>query len=462
MLRDWFRICLCVPLFFGACKGGEPSVTPSRPPGKPVVTDAPPIDSPSETFTLTVEGANSRFGEDMLFAEISSANEGREFIASAPGLNQVLVYSAETGALLQTLGGGTLQEIGSRLIDVGDVNGDNSADLLLTHQQGLVLALSGPDGLTLSISYTFPEGEQLGKIAALALVQPTAPGGPIQAVALRDHSTPAEPSSELSIFRVSAQSLTKQSSLMINTDGSGVYRLESGEWTGEGLPEIALGMPSANKEKGAVRVYSLTRQASGIGLVELMTLTGSVDGDRLGYAMDFGRVSNDELDDLIFSAPWSNNGLGAVWTLYGGSPVPPSSSVEALTASQTGTADLPLSGLALAAPKSNGGSLGSVHAMSQSKNGSFSVYVIGKLTPCDGCSQDEFAACGCEKALNLACQTKCCCTTPIAIKIRTIPADPDPEDDTKLPKVDPIQPPRHAMRYLEEKEMQGPKIVVSQ
>lgn len=94
------------------------------------------------------------------------------------------------------------------------------------------------------------------------------------------------------------------------------YSSASGDFTGDGVQGVAVGMPRGGSLLGKVLVYSWN-------LTNLVNITGEQIGAYFGYSIASIDVDGDKLDDLIIGAPMftpaNNEGkyeTGRVYIVY--------------------------------------------------------------------------------------------------------------------------------------------------
>jgi hypothetical protein len=80
--------------------------------------------------------------------------------------------------------------------------------------------------------------------------------------------------------------------------------LAIGDFNGDGLPDVAVGLADAGNGAGAVQVFTSTSSAPvGLGDGARLTLTGELAGDHLGAAVAVVDIDDDGIDDLVVGAP---------------------------------------------------------------------------------------------------------------------------------------------------------------
>ena len=108
------------------------------------------------------------------------------------------------------------------------------------------------------------------------------------------------------------------------------FSVASGDFDGDGVMDLAVGIPFDNNERGAVNVFrgsdagisesdvqKWTQGASGIGGTD-------VPGDRFGYSLVAGDFNADNVADLAIGVPGDNTAAGktgSVYVLYGSNGV---------------------------------------------------------------------------------------------------------------------------------------------
>ncbi|MBM4368417.1 MAG: FG-GAP repeat protein [Deltaproteobacteria bacterium] len=120
----------------------------------------------------------------------------------------------------------------------------------------------------------------------------------------------------------------------VASDGAITDIAAAGDVNGDGLGDLLIGMPFANRGApwaGAAYLVlgSATPSSSTLGEVGAI-FAGEGQGDAAGYAVSTaGDIDADGLDDLVVGAPWHENGDGTVGAIYlvRGAPVVPSGSL---------------------------------------------------------------------------------------------------------------------------------------
>lgn len=227
-----------------------------------------------------------------------------DVIAGAPGSGKTYVFSGKDGATLLTLSAETAGDgFGRHVSDLGDVNGDGHADVLVgapTHgangtNAGRAYLFSGKDGsVLLQLSGEAP-GDGFGSTVAGAIHHGTSwivVGAPA-----------AGPRHTGRVYVY--QGLTDRPAFVIDSDSTGaalgaMFVSVVGDLDRDGIAEIyASDYPNSARGRSTGRIYVY----SGKTRRSLLTLTGENSGDGFGIGpADMGDINRDGHDDLVIGA----------------------------------------------------------------------------------------------------------------------------------------------------------------
>jgi hypothetical protein len=120
--------------------------------------------------------------------------------------------------------------------------------------------------------------------------------------------------------------------------------LAIGDFAGDGIDDLAVGVPGNNGKSGAVLILTGQADASLTGTGSVLVsqnttgITGTAEtGDRFGSALGAGTISTDNHDDLVVGVP-GENGSGAVAVLHGSPTGFDATTAESWTQNTTGIA----------------------------------------------------------------------------------------------------------------------------
>ncbi len=111
------------------------------------------------------------------------------------------------------------------------------------------------------------------------------------------------------------QSMDNYTDVHLSGEGTGNSfgdKLTSGDFNGDGYPDIAVSAPSYNNGDGRVYIYLGGTNADSLADI---IISGN------GNIASAGDVNNDGFDDLIIAATSENNYTGAVYLYFGGNPM---------------------------------------------------------------------------------------------------------------------------------------------
>lgn len=227
-----------------------------------------------------------------------------DVIAGAPGAGRAYVYSGDDGKILLTLGMGDKGELfGRNVADVGDLDGDGHADVIVgapnsntaAKGAGRSYIYSGKDGKLLLMLDGEKAGDAFGSSGA----------------GLRDkhHAFIVVGAPKAGAFgtgRVYVYTkLSGKPVFIIESDSTGaqlggMFVSVVGDINGDKAPDIyASDWPNSAKGRSTGRIYV----HSGADGKRLLTLTGEAAGDGFGIGpADAGDVNRDGHDDLIIGA----------------------------------------------------------------------------------------------------------------------------------------------------------------
>ncbi|MBL8694191.1 MAG: FG-GAP repeat protein [Planctomycetes bacterium] len=238
-----------------------------------------------------------------------------DFIVGAPEVHPdfpdpgyAIVFAGGTGAALKVVGGtgfgNSQNRFGMGASGPGDINFDGVPDyLVLATNPYNVFAFSGANGQLLHTFQQFPGATQFG--AAMASVGDLsgdgateivfgAPGTAIVGLGASAGAASVSSGSDGAVLRV----------ILGTTVGArlGASAAALGDVSGDGIPDFALGAPSAGT--GSVKIHS------GAGAALLHSLPGAAVGSSFGASMaGVGDLDGDGSGDLLVGAP-TEPGIG--------------------------------------------------------------------------------------------------------------------------------------------------------
>lgn len=247
--------------------------------------------NPGDQLGMFVEAAGDVNGDGIL-----------DVVASAPGGNHVLVLSGRDGALLRKIVARQPGEgFGQRVSDLGDVDEDGHADLLISAplndangaDAGRVYLVSGRTGADLLVLTGEGAGHQFGQALAgrveqgKALITVGAPGVPGggRSYIFRGHAT--TPAFTIQADSTGASYGGMFASILGDQDGDGVSDVYSSDWS--------------NRALGSTTGRSYVHSGATGKLLHQFTGEGPGNGFGIGAA-DAGDVDRDGVDDLAIGA----------------------------------------------------------------------------------------------------------------------------------------------------------------
>ncbi len=233
-----------------------------------------------------------------------------DVIGGAPGAEVARVYGGRDGHVILTLAApGAGPGFGKAVADVGDVDGDGHADVLVGNPRaraaggrpGRAYVFSGRTGQVIRTLTGVRDGDAFGSAVAgsvsadgrVTLVIGAPNAGPLHKGAVYVyHDLSAGPAFVIASDSADAQLGAMFVSTVGDVDGDGVTDVYASDWAGNG----------ANALARAGRVYI----HSGADGRRLYTLTGEAAGDGFGIGVaDAGDVDGDGHADLVIGA-WQN------------------------------------------------------------------------------------------------------------------------------------------------------------